>query len=90
MEQPPETAKMEPSAYLRGTWCLLEPFDWDGHSRHQVSLRLPKFTKSRFIEHNAEVLDDGTVHNIWQHPDTWRATADTIANIRHRWIHRAS
>ena len=83
-EQPPETTKMEPSAYLRGTWRQSEPFEADG--MQGMRYRTLTFTKSRFIDTNAEILADGTVHNQWQHPGTWEANADTITKTWRRWI----
>ena len=83
MEPSPEM-DMEPSEYLRGTWRYSEPWGEDGIQG--TKYRTLTFTKSRFIDANAEVLDDGTVHNEWQHPGTWDATADTITKTWHRWI----
>lgn len=81
--QPPTEIKMEPSAYLRGTWRNSEQADHDGIPVTRI--RTLTFTKSRFIGANANLVANGMVEQ-WQHPGTWSATTDTITKTWHRWI----
>ena len=76
-EPPPAEMKLEPSEYLKGTWRQSEPWMEDD-MRRGTRHRTLTFTKSRFIDANAEVLADGTVYDDWQHPGTWSATTEYI------------
>ena len=76
----PEEEAVEPT--LLGTWTAMGGYYKDNEHVGSVTYTLT-FTKSRWIQHTVEILDDGTVDNQWADSGTWEVVGSMVTR---KWV----